>query len=306
MYGAEFDSNLFASKSNDEDVPCALCRTNRATSVIMIPGHYNHVAAPAYVCIDKHPEYIIGGVDERTGKLFDEVLTKCGSLKCPPYIDNYPMTCVASRWCGYYGESGSAAEYVSLPPDPNYIKTSGSEVGHMYGGEFDNNFFATNSDNEDVPCALCRTTQHTSVIMIPGKKTCYCGWKIEYHGYLASGGYSQASVSSFVCVNLNPEYIIGAARVNHSATTHFNSSTTDVDSTTKHINPTTADIHPTTADIHPTTADINITADSITSATADDNSTPTDFNPTSKYINPTAADINPTTGTDNSTVAKLI
>ncbi|CAC5406424.1 unnamed protein product [Mytilus coruscus] len=111
MYGGKFE--FFVSKSNDEDVPCALCRTDRATSVIMIPGkntcysgwnleyhgylasgYYNHAAASAYVCVDKHPEYIIGGVDELTGKLFDEVLTKCGSLKCPPYIDNYPLTCV--------------------------------------------------------------------------------------------------------------------------------------------------------------------------------------------------------------------
>ncbi|XP_071124085.1 uncharacterized protein [Mytilus edulis] len=110
MYGAEFDSNFFASNSDTEDVPCALCRSDRASSVKMIPGkntcyagftkeyhgylasgYYKHAAASAYVCVDKHPEYIIGGVDERTGKLLDEVLTKCGFLKCPPYIDNYPV-----------------------------------------------------------------------------------------------------------------------------------------------------------------------------------------------------------------------
>lgn len=113
MYGGEFDSNFFSSNSDNEDVPCALCRTNRASSVIMIPGKntchsgwkveyhgylasgfHNHAAASAYVCVDINPEYIIGGVDEHYGKLFYEVVSKCGALKCPPYINNYPLTCV--------------------------------------------------------------------------------------------------------------------------------------------------------------------------------------------------------------------
>lgn len=111
---------------------------------------------------------------------------------------------------GYYGESGSAAEYVCLPPDPNYVKTSGgADNGHMYGAEFNSNFFASNANGEDVPCALCRTNQATSVIMIPGKNTCYSGWKLEYHGYLASGYYGHNVASAYVCVDINPEYIMG-------------------------------------------------------------------------------------------------
>ncbi|VDI47793.1 Hypothetical predicted protein [Mytilus galloprovincialis] len=110
---------------------------------------------------------------------------------------------------GYYGEPGSAAEYVCLPPDPNYVKTSGPDGAFTYGGEFDTKCFAYDNDNEDVPCALYRAAQATSVIMIPGKNTCYSGWKEEYHGYLASGGYSEASASEFVCVNINPEHIVG-------------------------------------------------------------------------------------------------
>ncbi|VDH96285.1 Hypothetical predicted protein [Mytilus galloprovincialis] len=311
MYGAEFDSNFFASNANDEDVPCALCRTERASSVIMIPGKnkcysgwkeeyhgylasggYSNVAASAFVCVDINPEYIIGGVDQHLGKLFFEVLTKCGSLKCPPYINNYPLTCVVDlvtteekrlllndldvmnnrlnrmegvvailnatvrqltsenhqqlltnqqqdiviqqqqtsiqqqeqtikllqnsfnsikRYAagGNYGEAGSAAEYVCLPPDPNYVKTSGLGYGHMYGAEFYGNFFASNAHAQDVPCASCRTTLSTSVIMIPGKNTCYNGWREEYHGYLSSGAYYHAAASAYLCVDINPEYIIG-------------------------------------------------------------------------------------------------
>ncbi|XP_071124087.1 TBC1 domain family member 5 homolog A-like [Mytilus edulis] len=67
----------------------------------------------------------------------------------------------------HYTDAGAAAEYVCLPPDPDYVKTSGTEYGRMYGAEFDNAFFASNANDEDVPCALCRTERATSVVMIP-------------------------------------------------------------------------------------------------------------------------------------------
>ncbi|CAC5406469.1 unnamed protein product [Mytilus coruscus] len=428
MYGGEFDSNFFASNSDNEDVPCALCRTGRASSVIMIPGKntcyngwkveyhgylasglYNHVAASAYVCVDLNPEYIIGGVDQHLGKLFYEVLTKCGSLKCPPYINNYPLTCVVNlvtteekrlllndpdvqvnrlirvenivailnatvrqlttqnqqqvvtiqhqekiiqqlqtsiqqqqtsiqqheqkikqlqsssnsiqsfgttyiRWgrkqCpnnktelvysgfsggGYYNEQGSAAEYVCLPPDPNYVKTGGKDYAHMYGGEYDSNFFASNSHAEDVPCAVCKTDRATAVIMIPGKNTCYSGWNIEYHGYLASGDHNHAAASAFVCVDINPEYINGGVDTHYAD--FITSATADVNPTsTEHINPTsTKHINPTTADINPTPTDVNSTTEHINPTTVDINPAPTDVNPTTEHINPTTADINPTT-----------
>ncbi|XP_052075861.1 uncharacterized protein LOC127713948 [Mytilus californianus] len=110
---------------------------------------------------------------------------------------------------GLYTLAGSAAEYVCLPPDPNYIKNSGPDYGRMYGAEVIGNFFASNSNAQDVPCANCRTHLSTSVIMIPGKNTCYSGWKEEYNGYLSSVAYSPAAASAYVCVDINPEYIIG-------------------------------------------------------------------------------------------------
>lgn len=116
---------------------------------------------------------------------------------------------------GHYDQSGSAAEYVCLPPDPDFVKASGTDNGRMYGAEFNTNLFASNADHEDVPCALCRPKHSASTIMIPGKNTCYSGWKLEYHGYLASGYYSHQAASSFVCVDINPEYIIGGLDTNY-------------------------------------------------------------------------------------------
>jgi hypothetical protein len=57
-----------------------------------------------------------------------------------------------------WDQSGSASDYVCLSPDPKFIKTSGPDYGRMYGAEYETNFWTANSQDEDVPCALCRTS----------------------------------------------------------------------------------------------------------------------------------------------------
>ena len=112
MYGAEYETNFWAANSDDEDVPCALCRTAHATTIMihgtnvcnngwnrqyygyLASGNHNHAAASYFVCVDVNPEYRISGVGDQDGKLFYGVLAKCGSLPCPPYINNHPLTCV--------------------------------------------------------------------------------------------------------------------------------------------------------------------------------------------------------------------
>ncbi|XP_071138738.1 uncharacterized protein [Mytilus edulis] len=116
-----------------------------------------------------------------------------------------------------YSESGSAAEPVCLPKDPDFVKTSGSGYGHMYGAEFQSNIFAANSVNQDVPCAVCRVKQASSVIMIPGKNRCYTGWNMEYNGYLASNQYGQDAAGSYVCIDIQPEYVTGGSSWNSNS-----------------------------------------------------------------------------------------
>ncbi|CAC5420838.1 unnamed protein product [Mytilus coruscus] len=117
----------------------------------------------------------------------------------------------SQEWGGRYSETRSAAEPVCLPPDPDFVKTSGSGNDRIYGAEFYNNEFASNSRFQDVQCAVCRVKQASSVIMIPGKNRCYTGWKIEYHGYLASNEYDHPAAGSFVCVHIQPEYVNGGS-----------------------------------------------------------------------------------------------
>ena len=116
MYGSEYQDNLFGNNFHDKDVPCAVCISNPANNILMIPGksvcingwkkEYNgrlasqassfagYKAAGQYVCVDHNPTVLEGGDDNRNGKLFYPVHAICGSLRCPPYVHNALLNCV--------------------------------------------------------------------------------------------------------------------------------------------------------------------------------------------------------------------
>ncbi|XP_071136715.1 uncharacterized protein [Mytilus edulis] len=113
LVGTEYrDGNFFVTGANTEDVPCALCRSANTSSSIMIPGRescdsgwkieYNGILASgsyshkpsSYLCLDSHPEFLQAGQDNKDGHLLYATRTKCGSLACPPYVDNMAINCV--------------------------------------------------------------------------------------------------------------------------------------------------------------------------------------------------------------------
>jgi hypothetical protein len=116
---------------------------------------------------------------------------------------------------GFHSEDGASAKPVCLPPDPDFGKTSGPDYGRIYGAEFDDNFFAPDSNAEDVPCAVCRTIHASSVIMIPGKNKCYPGWQMEYYGYLASNYYLSKAAGTYECIDIQPEFLTGGKNNNN-------------------------------------------------------------------------------------------
>ncbi|XP_052791971.1 uncharacterized protein LOC128226119 [Mya arenaria] len=113
LYGAEYETTgTFMSNLHNNDVPCAVCKT-KSTNVLMIPArnvcypgwkteysgylmtsHYNHPSQKNYACMDADPKAISGGSANQNGALFYFVEGRCGSLKCPPYIEGHELTCV--------------------------------------------------------------------------------------------------------------------------------------------------------------------------------------------------------------------
>ncbi|XP_045169001.2 uncharacterized protein LOC123531807 [Mercenaria mercenaria] len=116
VYGVEYElhgrnlDKFFGKVLNNYDVPCCVCRAKRP-SIMMLPGrnicydgwtleysgyltsgHESHHTTE-FVCLDVDPEIITGGASDANGKLFYFVEARCGSLRCPPYVNGRELTC---------------------------------------------------------------------------------------------------------------------------------------------------------------------------------------------------------------------
>ena len=60
----------------------------------LMAGNYGHQAGSQYTCVDSHPDTLHGGKADKNGKLFYFVEARCGSLKCPPYVEGRELVCV--------------------------------------------------------------------------------------------------------------------------------------------------------------------------------------------------------------------
>ncbi|XP_078310678.1 uncharacterized protein LOC144618480 [Crassostrea virginica] len=119
VYGAEYQTFEFSdlmSTIAQNDIPCAVCLVPNRSVVKMFParktcykgwkleyqgylmagrdGHQNHQAGAQFTCVDSHMDTLHGGKADRNGKLFHFVEARCGSLKCPPYVEGRELVCV--------------------------------------------------------------------------------------------------------------------------------------------------------------------------------------------------------------------
>lgn len=63
------------------------------SSVDLMAGYYGHSAGSVYTCVDNHPDTLHGGRADQNGYLFHQVEARCGSLKCPPYVEGRELVC---------------------------------------------------------------------------------------------------------------------------------------------------------------------------------------------------------------------
>lgn len=141
-----------------------------------------------------------------------------GRTECPENVETLYRGYAAGSW---YAHSGAASNYLCLPERPEWsnktrndskLNSVGAEVhGAEYeltGSDANVNFFGVNIHDRNVPCAVCDTPR-SSIIMIPGKITCYHGWTVEYVGYLTAGHKGHAAASEYVCLDESPEVVAG-------------------------------------------------------------------------------------------------
>ncbi|OWF51102.1 hypothetical protein KP79_PYT25630 [Mizuhopecten yessoensis] len=118
----------------------------------------------------------------------------------------------------WYGHTGAAVDYLCLPRDPEWLQTTvvpDDYTGRLYGAEYESNtghtLFGPQSRDEEVPCAVCRSTSFVSSVMIPARTTCYSGWTKAFSGSLAAGYYGHIAASQYVCVDENAHPLAGGA-----------------------------------------------------------------------------------------------
>ncbi|XP_052068527.1 short-chain collagen C4-like [Mytilus californianus] len=153
-------------------------------------------------------------VDEENGKCSTYI--RWGRSDCSGVNTEIVYSGYAAGEKYYWSSSyrGGASNMLCLPNNPELSDKEGSGASFIFGTEFEGNQFASDSSDNDVPCALCRSSNTTSSVMIPGRKTCYTGWKEEYNGILASTAHDHTP-SPYICVDAHPTYVKGGQRSNN-------------------------------------------------------------------------------------------
>ncbi|XP_021341112.1 short-chain collagen C4-like [Mizuhopecten yessoensis] len=143
------------------------------------------------------------------------VYVRWGRKDCP--ADN-TTELVYSGYTGgsYYDSTGAASNYVCLPPDPlwgPHKNLRSYQPAYMYGTEYeDPTLFGVNDYSEDAPCAVCRTSEHSTSVMIPARTECYAGWEKAYYGSLSANDANHKAASEYVCVDEHPQALTGGSR----------------------------------------------------------------------------------------------
>ncbi|XP_064604589.1 uncharacterized protein LOC135469887 [Liolophura sinensis] len=141
------------------------------------------------------------------------VYTRWGRNICPDHSQRLYSGIMAGS---YYKHTGSGANQLCLPLDPQFNKTypGYQSKSYLYGTEFQINydndvFYTTNSGgvvphNREAQCAVCYTPGRLSHLMIPVRLECPLGWTVEYLGFLMSQ-YNKFQKSEYVCVDQDPD-----------------------------------------------------------------------------------------------------
>ena len=116
-----------------------------------------------------------------------------------------------------HNHQGGGANYLCLPPKPKYDKYNdgNQNSGYVYGTEYEINDYSgsvlkSNLHDHEAPCAVCFVKSRGSLLMIPAQNDCPSGWTEEYHGYLMTAYYDHANQKDYVCVDKDPEYVLGS------------------------------------------------------------------------------------------------
>jgi hypothetical protein len=155
-------------------------------------------------------------------KSFDTAFTIWGKSACPNATN---LVYQGRAVSGYYNHYGGGGNFLCLTEEAKYNDEStltDSGWGYIYGTEYqiDTNQALTRArHDQNVPCATC-TAPCSKKIMMPGTNMCPDGWTKLYYGWLMGGYYNYAASTSYICVDVNPDVIIGEGASQNGALLH--------------------------------------------------------------------------------------
>ena len=115
----------------------------------------------------------------------------------------------------HYTHKGGTSDYLCLPDTPEYSTYLPGVQGYspMYGAEYEiehNTLPLPGVRDDNVPCAVCRNSQRSSILVIPARMSCPSSWTREYFGYLMTE-HKVYSRRVSACVDKYPETVPGGA-----------------------------------------------------------------------------------------------
>uniref|UniRef100_K1QIP4 Short-chain collagen C4 n=1 Tax=Magallana gigas TaxID=29159 RepID=K1QIP4_MAGGI len=134
------------------------------------------------------------------------IYVRWGRTDCPG--SNTELVYSGFAGGSYCHHAGAAAEFVCLPRDPDLTTKFSSSMAFMYGSEYYQDEFGHGGGN-DLPCSVCRSIAESSVLMIPGKSSCYDGWSMQYHGDLVAGYIGNEAATQYICLDEYSETLSG-------------------------------------------------------------------------------------------------
>ncbi len=134
------------------------------------------------------------------------IYTRWGRTECPSGTTDLYEGLVGGTW---YSDDGGVSNLLCLPDTPTYIQTGqSSQYSYIYSAEYEsgNQAFPGNTNNYDIPCAVCLAPR-TSTVVIPGTPNCPDSLILEYSGYLMSNRNDHDHATDALCIDGNPEIV---------------------------------------------------------------------------------------------------
>ena len=159
----------------------------------------------------------VPGLPGPTGRTVEcgQTYVRWGRTTCP---GNQSTELVYSGRAGgsWYRKTGGATNYLCMPDNPDYLQYDSRVQGNNYvsgvGYDLEQGQPLNVNPNvrgHNVPCAVYMAVSRCSLLMIPGKTSCPVSWTTEYVGYLMSGPQSQGLLTTYECVDKDPESVPG-------------------------------------------------------------------------------------------------